>query len=347
MATDLKEAKCVIWDLDNTLWDGTLLESGSVTLKPGIEEILQVLDSRGILHSIASKNNHEDAVGKLRQFGIEHYFLYPEIHWNPKSVSVENIQRNLNVGIDSLIFIDDQSFERDEVQAKHPAVDCIPAWDYRNLLTNPRCNPKFITEDSSRRRLMYKSDSVRKDAETAYQGTPEEFLSTLNMVFTISRAEESDLQRVEELTVRTHQLNSTGATYDYDELDACRKSDKHRLFVAELEDKYGTYGKIGLALTEITDAHWHIKLLLMSCRVMSRGVGSALLVYILREAKKDGKKVSADFVKTERNRMMYVTYKFANFVEVESDGNGRILLENDLSIIPPHAPYIDIRTLNN
>lgn len=338
-----KEAKCVVWDLDNTLWDGTLLESDTVTLKPGIPEILAALDARGILNSIASKNNHEDAIGKLREFGLEDYFLYPEINWNAKSTSIASIQKNLNLGIDTFVFLDDQAFEREEVAAAHPQVACLDASRYTDLLTLPPLNPRFLTDDSARRRKMYRDDIRRKEAEDTFKGTPEKFLSTLDMVFTITRAREEDLKRAEELTIRTHQLNSTGVTYDYDELDAFRTSDRHRLYVAELTDKYGPYGKIGLAMAEIGETHWHLKLLLMSCRVMSRGVGGTLLTHIMREAREDGKKLMADFRKTDRNRMMYVTYKFANFKEARSEGDGHVLLENDLTQIAPFPPHIKMR----
>ena len=98
-----KEVKCIVWDLDDTLWEGTLLEKSDVKLKPGIKDVIYELDSRGILHSIASKNNHDDAMGKLKEFGLDQYFLFPEINWNAKSESIKNIQKNLNIGIDTLL----------------------------------------------------------------------------------------------------------------------------------------------------------------------------------------------------------------------------------------------------
>lgn len=337
-----KDIKCVIWDLDNTIWDGILLESAAVRLKPGIKEILSELDKRGILHSIASKNNYADAISKLKEFGIEEYFLYPEIHWNAKSVSVANIQKNLNFGIDTFLFIDDQPFERDEVQAVHPAVECMDAAGYKSLLAVKRLNPRFITEDSALRRRMYQDDIKRKHEETEYQGTPEEFLATLNLHFSISRAAAEDLKRAEELTVRTHQLNATGVTYSYEELEFFRTSDKHLLLICELTDKYGSYGKIGLALLELGPTHWYLKLMLMSCRVMARGVGSVLMSYILNEAKKAGKPLLADFRQTDRNRQMYIAYKFGNFREIKNDGAGNIVFENDLSFIQAYPPYIKL-----
>jgi FkbH-like protein len=346
MITAAKEIKCVVWDLDNTIWDGTLAESNNVELKPGIAEVIRTLDSRGILQSIASKNNFDDAMNKLKEFGLNEYFIYPEIHWNAKSSSIGRIQKSINIGIDTLLFIDDQAFERDEVKNIHSEVSCVDAKEYPDLLNAPGLNPKFITSDSSKRRMMYMADIERNKQEEKYEGPKESFLASLGMEFDISDAQEEDLKRAEELTVRTNQLNSTGVTYDYEELNDFRLSNKHKLYICELKDKYGSYGKIGLALVNITDEYWHLKLLLMSCRVMARGVGTVLMSYIMHKAKKDGKKLRADFKKTSKNRMMLVSYKFANFKEILSDADGNILFENDLSEIQDFPNYITIK-INN
>lgn len=338
-----KEVKCVVWDLDNTIWDGTLLESDSVTLKPGIKEIIAALDARGIIHSIASKNNYYDAWKKIQEYELEHYFLYPEIHWNAKSVSILNIQQNLNIGSDTIVLIDDCPFERDEVAGAYPEVQTFDALDYLTLIQNPRLIPKFITEDSKKRRLMYIRDIQRKEAEEEYKGPKEDFLRSLNMEFIISIAKEEDLQRAEELTIRTNQLNATGRTYTYEELFALMQCDRYRLYVCELTDKYGSYGKIGLALVEIDHESWCLKMLLMSCRVLSRSVGSVFMTYIMRQAKFHKKRLLADFRQTDRNKMMYVTYKFANFKEISNDGSGTILFENDLTQIPSWPAYMNVR----
>ncbi len=345
MAESKKEVKCVVWDLDYTIWNGTLAEGDDIHLKPGIKEVLRILDSRGILHSIASKNNYDDAMNKLKEFGLDGYFIYPEIHWNTKSGSLTAIKENINIGMDTILFIDDQPFEREEVKSVHPDIACIDAKEYKTLPDLPRLNPRFITRDSARRRKMYQDDIKRKIEEEEFEGPSEEFLASLNMKFVIHDAEEEDLKRAEELTVRTNQLNATGKTYDYDELNAFRVSDTHKLLVCELTDRYGSYGKIGLALIEIKEEYWHLKLLLMSCRVMARGVGTVLMCHIMQETKKAGKKLLADFKKTDRNRMMYVSYKFANFKEVSSDDEGHILFENDLSMIQSFPPYIDVKIL--
>jgi FkbH-like protein len=334
--------KCLIWDLDNTVWDGILLEDPEVRLRPGVAEVLAALDARGILHSIASRNDHDLAMAKLRELGLDAYFLYPKVNWGTKSDSVAAIAKDLNLGIDALAFIDDQPFEREEVQFVHEAVLCLDALDLDRLLDRPELTPRFVTEDSRRRRLMYQADIARNRAEESFSGASEEFLATLGMTFTIAPCREEDLKRAEELTVRTHQLNTTGYTYGYEELDAFRQSDRHLLLVSSLTDKYGTYGKIGLCLVEQDPERWTIKLLLMSCRVMSKGVGTTLINHLLSRAKAAGVRLCAEFVSTDRNRAMLVTYKFAGFREVERRGEVA-LLENDLTRIQPAPSYVDLR----
>jgi len=339
-----KTIKCIVWDLDHTLWDGILLEDRDVFVKAGVAEIIKALDQRGILHSIASRNDRILAEQKLRQLGLYEYFLCPQINWNAKSSSLREIARVLHLGPDALAFVDDQSFEREEVAFVLPDVLCIDAQHIHTLLDMPEMIPRFLTEDAHRRRLLYQYDQQRAEAEKSFVGPDEAFLATLNMIFTIAPACEEDLQRAEELTVRTHQLNTTGYTYSYDELDAFRLSSRHLLLLASLDDTYGPYGKIGLTLLEQDRDVWTIKLLLMSCRVMSRGVGTLLLIHVLHLARRAGVRLQADFVPTERNRMMYVTYKFSGFKEIRTSDT-LVTLEHNLDQIPVIPEYVQLHAV--
>lgn len=335
--------KCVVWDLDNTLWDGILLEDDTVQLRSATRDAITTLDARGVLHSIASRNDPQKALMKLDEFGLREYFIYPQINWNSKSSSIEAIARKINFSLDAIAFIDDDAFERDEVRFSHPQVLCLDACDVTTLPELPQMIPEFLTEDSRLRRQMYLSDIARSGAEEEFAGPQEEFLATLDMSLTIGTAHADDLKRVQELTVRTHQLNTTGYTYSYQELDYFRTSDRHKLLIAGLTDKYGTYGKIGLALIECTEHVWTIKLFLMSCRVISRGVGAVLLNYLMRLARDHRVALRAEFVTTDVNRMMYVAYKFAGFREIDRKSSP-VILECDLTRIQPLPNYVQIET---
>ncbi|AEW99630.1 HAD-IIIC family phosphatase [Streptantibioticus cattleyicolor] len=333
--------KCVVWDLDDTVWDGVLLEDGEVTVRPAVVAEIRRLDGLGILHSVASRNDHEAAMARLRAAGLDDYFLHPQIGWNPKSASVAEVAKALNIGLDTIAFVDDQPFEREEVAHALPQILTVDAADIHTALRTEEFRPRFVTDESRTRRAMYRSAIERDQVEREYTGTSEEFLATLDMVFTIAPARPGDLQRAEELTVRTNQLNATGRTYSYDELDALRRSDDHLLLVAGLTDKYGSYGTIGLALVEKGRPAWHLRMMLMSCRVMSRGVGTVLLNHVMGLAKADGATLRADFVETGRNRVMYVTYAFAGFTEAQRDGD-RIVLESRLDEIQPPPAYLTL-----
>ena len=333
--------KCVVWDLDNTIWQGVLLEDTAVTLQPGIVAVIQGLDERGILQSIASRNDFDTAVRQLRHFGLFDYFVYPQIGWQAKSHSVAAIAKALNNGLDTFAFIDDQPFEREEVAHALPDVICLASEAIGDILQMPAFSPRFISEDSRQRRQMIQSNIAREQAEATFDGPAEAFLATLGMVVTLGRAQESDLQRAEELTVRTNQLNTTGYTYSYEELLALSRADDHLLLMATLEDKFGSYGRIGLSLIERQPDVWNIKLLLMSCRVMSRGVGTVLLTHIMRLARQAGVTLQAEFIANERNRMMFVTYRLAGFQSIQEKGN-RYLLQHDLVQVPDFPDYVTV-----
>lgn len=338
-----RKIKCVVWDLDNTLWQGTLLEDREVHLPRHIPEIIQGLDQRGILQSIASKNSHDHAWGQVQALGLTDYFLLPQIHWGPKSDSLARLAEQLNIGIDTFAFIDDQPFELEEVAHSHPQVLCLHADRIPDLLEMPELTPRFVTDDARQRRAMMQADLQRSEAESSYEGAKESFLATLDLEFTIAPAQEEDLRRAEELTLRTNQLNTTGDTYTYDELRRLAQSPDHLLLIASLNDRYGAYGKIGLCLVEKGADAWVIRLLLMSCRVMSRGVGGVLINHLRDLAREAGVRLMAEFVPTDRNRMMYVTYKFNHFREVGGTPT-RLVLENDLNVRQFPPSYVKVLT---
>src|SRR5581483_5397293 len=185
----MKSIKCVIWDLDHTIWHGTLLENDRLELREGIVDIIKTLDSWGIIQSIASKNNHEDAMQVLQSFGIDEYFLYPQINWDLKSNAVIRIKEKLNIGIDAIAFVDDQPFERDEVAFVHEQVTCLDADGIHNMLH--QFKPRFITDESAQRRKMYLDDD-RRNQEEQEIGNNRKFLASLQLDFSIRAATVND-----------------------------------------------------------------------------------------------------------------------------------------------------------
>jgi FkbH-like protein len=332
------QIKCVVWDLDNTLWDGILLE-GPVVIRERAVEIVKALDARGILQSIASRNDAGTVMARLQAAGLADYFLHPQINWNSKAASLRSIAAAINIGRDAIAFIDDQAFERDEVRFSLPEVLCIDAAGLDDVLDMPELTPLVVTDEARHRRSMYQSEIQRRHAEEAFVGPREEFLATLGLRLTIAPVGDGDLERAEELTVRTHQLNTTGVTYSKHELDAYRESERHKLLVASLEDRYGSYGTIGLALLECEADQWTIKLLLVSCRVMSRGIGSLMLNHLMMVGRTACVSLEAEFKPNERNRMMHVTLRLSGFTEVSKVGD-LVRLRADLGRAQAAPPYV-------
>jgi methoxymalonate biosynthesis protein len=310
-----KTVKCLVWDLDRTLWQGVLLEDGEVTIAPEVREVVLELDRRGILQSVASRNDHDHAWGRLEALGIAEYLVLPRIGWGAKSDSVRAIAGELGFAHDTIAFVDDQPVERAEVAHGLPDVRCYPAEDVIGLLSRPEFTPAVVTEDARRRRAMYQAGFQRDAARAEHAGGDEDFLRTLDLRLGVRRAAEEDLARVAELTQRTSQMNATGVHYSEADLRALTADPRHELLLATLDDRFGPHGAIGIMLVARHPAAWHLKLLATSCRVVPFGVGTVLLRWLTDQAAGAGAHLVADFRRTDRNRMMEVAYRFAGFEE--------------------------------
>ncbi|GGU43620.1 hypothetical protein GCM10010211_03830 [Streptomyces albospinus] len=311
--------KCLVWDLDNTLWRGTLLENDDVEVPDALRDVITALDARGILQSIASRNDHDQAWERLEKLGLAEYFLLPHIGWGAKSAAVRAVADELNFALSTIAFIDDQPAERAEVEFHHPEVRCYPAEDALSLPDRPEFTPAVVTGDARRRRQMYQAGLRRETERAEHAGTDEEFLRSLALELTIGRAGAEDISRVDELTLRTSQMNATGVHYSEQTLRSLVADEQHEVLVASLTDRFGPHGAIGVILLDRRPGAWHIKLLATSCRVVSFGVGAALLRWLADEAARAGQSLTADFRRTERNRMMEVAYRFAGFQEAEHE----------------------------
>jgi methoxymalonate biosynthesis protein len=305
--------KCLVWDLDNTLWQGTLLEDPQVRFGPDIRDVISTLDARGILQSVASKNDYDLAWKRLEDLGLAEYFVHPQIGWGRKSDSVTQIAKQLNFALTTIAFIDDLPSERAEVVFHAPEVRCYPAEQATALPGLPEFSPAVVTVDARRRRQMYQA-SFRRDAEReSFTGPDEEFLRSLELVTAIKRADEHDLSRVEELTLRTSQMNATGVHYSDADLRGLLTDPGHEVLTVAMSDRYGPHGAVGVMLLEYHPSVWRLKLLATSCRVVSFGVGAVIINWLIDQAARAGAHLAADFRRTDRNRMMDVAYRFAGF----------------------------------
>lgn len=339
--------KCLVWDLDDTLWDGVVLEGDRPRPFRAAVDTLRTLDRRGVLHAVAGRGDHGTAAAHLAEHGLADLFCVLHIGWGAKSAAIRRIAAELNIGLDTVAFADNDAVERAEVAAALPMVRCYRADEVAGLAGRPEFRPPYVTDESSRRRSMYLAERERRSAERDFTGSPADFLASLDLTMTVRHAGHHDLARAHELTVRTHQLNTTGRTFDMAQLRALCASDRHEVLVAGLTDRFGEHGTIGLAVIGHADRDAVLELLLMSCRVMSRGVGAALLDHLVRDLVRRGRRPVAHFVRTAVNQIMLVTLRFAGFELVERDGDRMVLAVDParpLPAPPPHVRMVDRRS---
>lgn len=327
--------KCVVWDLDDTLWHGVLVEQGSAGLKPRPEalETIMELDRRGILNSAASKNNPEEARAAIKQFGYEDYLLHPQISWEPKSVSLQRLSGALNIGLDTLLFVDDSAFERAEVHNALPSVRVVDAIDCRALLQRADCNPPWSAEAASRRK-HYQEANVRDSAAEEFGNDYFAFLRDCRIELGISPLTEANLERVHELTQRTNQMNFSGNLYTREILEEILRSGRLKAFVLDCRDRFGSYGTIGFCLADPVEPR--VTDLMFSCRIQSKRVEHAFLSYLLRDLTDAGARACYFRIKkTSRNAP--AARVFEDFgMEVVEERDGVTLL-----VFSPQKPIPD------
>lgn len=310
--------KCLVWDLDDTVWDGVVLEGDDPRPFPHVPSALGTLDARGILHAAVSRGDHAVATSHLDACGLADWFCAVRIGWGDKAVEVRRIAETLGIGLDTVAFIDNDPAERAQVAAELPMVRCYSADLAGQLAARPEFSPAHVTAEAAGRRQLYRTEWRRRQAEEESGGDRQEFLASLDLVMEISPASEDDLARASELTVRTNQLNSTGLIYREEELRKLSASPDHQVRLVRLKDRFGHYGIVGLSVTELTPAHSLLRLMLMSCRVASRGVSGVLLAHLIRQARDEGRRPVTHFVPTAVNRNMLVTLRFAGYAPVDA-----------------------------
>ncbi|TVR80185.1 MAG: HAD-IIIC family phosphatase [Rhodospirillales bacterium] len=271
--------KCVVFDLDNTLWHGILAEGGGLALRTGVIDLFRHLDSRGILISIASKNDHASAWAKLESFGLADYVLHPRIGWGAKSASVRAIAGALDIGLDTFMFVDDSPFERAEVTQALPDVACHDAADLEALIIHPRLQGSGSGE-AGRRRAFYREALQRDQARHAWSDDYLGFLRACNIELTIRPYRTGDFERVSELVQRTNQLNFSGRKYTAADLLQRLADPGLDKIVLACRDRYGDYGTVGFALVARTGGEVRVDDLMLSCRVQGRTIEAALFRWL-------------------------------------------------------------------
>jgi FkbH-like protein len=295
--------KCVVWDIDNTLLDGTYLEAGEQLPgpHPDVLATARELAGRGIVHALASRNPATAAEYVQQVTGLE--FAAVECGWGSKSESVSRIAAGLGLGLDAIAFVDDDMAERAEVAAALPAVLVLTPEDAAEAPSWPQFSPAVITAEARRRGELYAQRRRRQADAAAFGGSRAEFLRRIGTRVTIGPARPGDLPRLHELSVRTHQLNSAGQPVTEAEMAGLLESAGHLVVTVTLADNYGDDGLVGAAVVARNDAGpWSVPLIMMSCRALGRGTLDALLAWLCRSAAAAGAgELQIPCLVTERN----------------------------------------------
>ena len=335
-----KKVKCVVWDLDNTVWNGILSEneSGEMKLRDGVEELLKAIDKRGILNSIASKNDFEPAMSCLKKLGIAEYFLCPQINWGPKSDSIDKIAGILNLGIDSFAFVDDSVFEREEVKNRFP---CVRVYD-ENIISDMIDLPEFdvtVTADSVARRSMYITEIQRKKDFEDGKYDIKSFIKSCEVKIDLMHPEKrEDLERCFELANRTNQLNLSGKKYSEEEFKALISEDGTQTLYGVCADKYGSYGGVLFIKYRPEEAGIKVYEFAMSCRIAAKFAENAVIAFLLESADT----VIFEGNRTAKNKVLTDSLLSAGMEDISAEDE-KILLKisgkdrvNDPDIVSVH-----------
>lgn len=342
-----KKVKVVCLDLDNTIWDGTLVETpkNSLKIRNGIKETIEQLDSKGIVQMVVSKNQEDDAVAELKRLGIDDFFVYKMINWSPKSQNIKKIADALNLNLNSFAFIDDQVFERTEVLNAIPCIRTYNETEATTILDLPEFDTP-ITNDSKKRREMYQTEAKRAQIKNSFSGTNTDFFKSCQMVVTAERPDSSEkIKRSYELLQRTNQLNLSGIKYSEDSFNyLINNSYKTSSVCFFCKDKFGDYGQIGFISLFKKGTTLEVREFAMSCRVMGKYAENAICDWLCSVANNNNcEKVIFIGRKTDRNAVMTQTLKQIGFVSNE-------ILETELRLeyaITTRIPNGDVVTFND
>jgi FkbH-like protein len=316
------KVKCVAWDLDNTLWHGILSEDKDVILIEHVAEVIKQLDERGILQTIVSKNDFDPAWQKLKEFELDHYFLYPAINWSQKSENIKGISKKLNISIDTFAIIDDSLFERDEIKSALPQVRTYSEKQITEILSYKEFDFP-ITTLSKKRRESYFTEQVRDNAKTIFTGTYDEFLESCEMKITaFVPTLEDDILRCWELVQRSNQLNLSTNRYSREEFKNLLSKPDVMSLALRCTDRYGDYGIVGFSSTAFL-THYPILIdFVLSCRVAQKKIEHAFIKKLSALLYRKGyEELAVKFIKTAKNKPLLQVFDDLPFFIIDDTMN--------------------------
>ena len=314
--------KCIVLDLDNTLWGGIVGEDGYNGIDLGdtppgkafveFQKILLSLHQRGIILAINSKNNVADAMEVIKNHPNmilrEENFACMKINWNDKLSNMQEIANELNIGLESIVFFDDDPTNRELMRSiipevltpelpKDPSQLPIVISDLNDF------NVLKITDEDSKRGEMYLQQRKRVELSQKTKNL-DDFLSQLDIKVKIKTASEFTLPRISQLTLKTNQFNLTTKRYQEEEIRNFINSPDKVVACAQVTDKFGDNGITAVyIINKDSNEEWSIDTMLLSCRIMGKGVEEGILDHIIQEARNVGvTRIKANYIATKKNK---------------------------------------------
>jgi FkbH-like protein len=323
------KVKCVIWDLDNTLWSGILVEEaeGNLHARPEALELIKKLDERGIIQSVISKNNYADAWPVIEKLGLQGYFLYPAINWQPKSANLKQVAGRLNLNPDAFAVIDDSPFERAEIQTALPQVRVYSEDQIGALLSYDEFDVP-ISESTRKRRASYLTEIRRETERESFGGDYEAFLRSCEMKLRLFvPSEDEHVARCLELIQRSNQLNLSGARYKAEEFQGLLGREGFLCVAMDCRDRFGEYGIVGFASIDETQPQPTLRDLVLSCRVAQKRVEHTFIQWLAQREQAQGcAMLRAELVRTERNQPIRQVFQDLHF-RLAGENGDHVMME--------------------
>lgn len=355
--------KCIVLDLDNTLWGGILGEEGMDNIQLGntypgaafrkFQQYLLSLHANGYILAIASKNNSDDVREVLQRHRSmvlkQEHFAGIKVNWREKAENIKELSREIGISVDHMLFVDDNPVEIGKVKSALPTITCVqldsPPLDFLPQFERLRCFGKLtLTEEDRLRGEWYFRDRQRRELKQDTISL-EDFHVNLRQRLTIHANSRRHLPRIVQLTERTNQFNMATIRLTERQAEELLKRPEYLLVTAELADRFGDNGIIAYAQIKKADRIWQLENFLMSCRVLGRMAEETLLDQLIEMAKEQGAEfLEARFVMTKKNAPFadfYPRNGFAALDSVSDNGNGKRYVLN-LASHNPHARMIEV-----
>ena len=349
----LKRKKCLVLDLDNTLWGGILGEDGKAGIKVGgdypgkayyfFQKSLLELSNTGVILTVCSKNNEQDVLEAWEDNPFmalrKENFVTWRINWLDKASNIKSIADELNIGLDSIVFIDDNQSERELIRSFLPEVTVpdFPEQPYDlpvffKELVDSYFKVYSITDEDKTKTEQYKANALRAESQKHFSDL-EGFLNNLEMHLSIEKADAYNIPRIAQMTQKTNQFNLT--TRRYTDSDIRNMVEKGcRIWCIDVSDRFGKSGISGCVIVDGIN----IDSFLLSCRILGKGIEFAFLKSILKQLRNDGLEIiESCYIPTAKNSQTEYFYEKCGFVctSEEPDGTKHYMInltESDLKV---------------